>query len=784
MPYTTASVCVLFVLLAGAIPCSFGQDAASKLPGTKPLTIEAPLDEVMVDGIRRFALRALQESPRVRADHWSRDFSTRAAYAKSIAPNRARFRAFIGAVDERVPPDGFHLVARLGHDGVVARSPSMVISAVRWPVLPGVSGEGLLLESREPAVARVVALPDADWSPESFAAVETGLGEHLPIAQHLAARRVQVIVPTLISRSDSYSGDPAVGYTNQPHREFVYRQSFELGRHIIGYEVQKVEAAVDLLERMNHEQQVDLPIGVVGVGEGGLLAFYASAVDPRIDATMVSGYFQPREGLWQEPIYRNVWGLLSEFGDAEIASLIAPRPLVIEACAAPETESPLPPRDGRLGGAAPGKIEPIPLADARSEFDRAQSYYNRLKCPDAISLVASGDGSGPSGSTEALASFLAYLGIQSPRTVALGPLESDGAWRIDAASRQRRQLEELVDHTQRLMRQSQRRREEFWSRADRTSVESWTRSSKFYRDYVWDEMIGRLPSPTIPPNVRTRRVLAGAPFHAYEVVIDVYPDVIAAGILLLPKSLRPDEKRPVVVCQHGLEGLAIDTISGSGNAYSHYKSFAAELCKQGFIVYAPQNPYRGKDRFRVLQRMSNPLKRSLFSYVIRQHERTIEWLRTLPNVDPKRIAFYGLSYGGKTAMRVPPLLDDMYALCICSADFNDWIRKIASVDDRYSYMYTGEYEMPEWNMGHVASYAELAALMAPRPFMVERGHDDGVAPDEWVAAEYAKVRRHYDQLGLADRTEIEFFNGPHTINGVGTFRFLRKHLDWPATAAR
>jgi dipeptidyl aminopeptidase/acylaminoacyl peptidase len=173
------------------------------------------------------------------------------------------------------------------------------------------------------------------------------------------------------------------------------------------------------------------------------------------------------------------------------------------------------------------------------------------------------------------------------------------------------------------------------------------------------------------------------------------------------------------------------------------------------------------------------MKRSLFSYVIRQHERTLEWLATLPNVDSKRIAFYGLSYGGKTAMRVPTILSDRYTACICSGDFNEWIQKNAIVDDSHSYLFTGEYEMLEWNMGHVANYAELASLMTPRPFMVERGHDDGVAPDEWVAAEYAKVRRHYDKLGLGDRTEIEFFNGPHTIHGAGTYKFLHQHLDWP-----
>ncbi len=142
------------------------------------------------------------------------------------------------------------------------------------------------------------------------------------------------------------------------------------------------------------------------------------------------------------------------------------------------------------------------------------------------------------------------------------------------------------------------------------------------------------------------------------------------------------------------------------------------------------------------------------------------------------MAFYGLSYGGKTAVRVPPMVDQ-YCLSICSADFNEWVKKNTSNEDRYSYVFTGEYEIFEWNMGHVANYAELSMLMTPRPFMVERGHNDGVAPDEWVAWEFAKVRRHYDYLNIGDRTEIEFFNGPHTINGQGTYRFLHRHLNWP-----
>src|SRR5208337_1090578 len=201
------------------------------------------------------------------------------------------------------------------------------------------------------------------------------------------------------------------------------------------------------------------------------------------------------------------------------------------------------------------------------------------------------------------------------------------------------------------------------------------------------------------------------------------------------------------------------------------------LADRGFVTFAPQNLYLFGDRFRTLQRKANPIKKTLFSIIVPQHRQIVDWLGGLPFVDPERIAFYGLSYGGKTAMRVPAILP-RYCLSICSGDFNEWIAKNVSVDFRGSYMFSGEYEMYEFDLGNTFNYAEMAALIAPRPFMVERGHDDGVGIDEYVAFEFAKVRRFYAQLGIADRTEIEFFQGGHMINGQRTFEFLHKHLRW------
>jgi cephalosporin-C deacetylase-like acetyl esterase len=287
-------------------------------------------------------------------------------------------------------------------------------------------------------------------------------------------------------------------------------------------------------------------------------------------------------------------------------------------------------------------------------------------------------------------------------------------------------------------------------------------------------VLGRFDDPFLPFNARTRKIYDTDKWTGYDVVLDVWQDVFAWGILLVPKDLKPGERRPVVVCQHGRGSLPKDTIEGDDG---YYHDFAARLADRGYVVFAPHNLYRGEDRYRWLSRKANGVKASLFSFIIGQHDQLLRWLDSLPFVDGKRIAFYGLSYGGETAVRVPTIVE-RYSLSICSADFNSWTRKVAATDERFSFMYTIEWEMPYFNMGNTFDYAEMAYLMIPRPFMVERGHHDRVARDQWVAHEYAKVRWLYTQFGLGDKTAIEYFNGGHTINAEGTFEFLDTQLNW------
>jgi len=345
------------------------------------------------------------------------------------------------------------------------------------------------------------------------------------------------------------------------------------------------------------------------------------------------------------------------------------------------------------------------------------------------------------------------------------------------------QVSELEGHNQWALEDSRRLREE-WFKAIRTdTLANYQADMAVPRQRFRAEVVGDLRLDKVPPAPQSRRYQEGAGVVSYEVRLEVSPGWFTYGILTLPEKLdlSGKEKRPVVVCQHGLEGRPQDVIGEAG--FKAYSAFATTLAQQGFVTFAPQNPYIFNDHFRTLQFKAQSLGASLFSLIVPQHEQIVSWLGSLPFVDAKRIGFYGLSYGGKSAMRLPALVEG-YSLSICSADFNEWVWKNAATDPRslrYSYANKGEYEIFEWDLGSTFNYAEMAALICPRPFMVERGHFDGVAPDEMVAFEYAKVRRLYQALlGIGDRTEIEWFAGPHKINGVGTFRFLRRHLDWPA----
>jgi cephalosporin-C deacetylase-like acetyl esterase len=745
-----SGVCCLLWLI------SFAVANAQSLPGTAALTGTNDLADVYMGGLERFMHKETQFLASERLQVWKKQFASGPAEAaRWVAAKRQHLARVLGVRDERIGFDAPTLVSSLARSAVLGETDSHVLMEIRWPVVGGFQAEGLLLEPKSKLIRQsVIHIPHAGVTPEQILGLVPGV-KAVDTGFIFPSSDCRMILPAVVSRKktvfESVFKKPGKGQLpgrmRMPNREFVYRPAYVMGRHIIGYEIQAVLALVDWLRK----EDANARVRVEGWGDGGMLAFYSGALDARISDVSVAGYFDQRNDLWQEPIDRNVFGLLRCFGDAEIATLIAPRKLRVIAVPGPvETIT----REMGKEGGAPGRlVSPQPDAVAREAADA-------LEC-------------------------LGPLFSQDWLTVERSPRAGETATPFrnicrlpDADQREKRLVEGMNGFSQHLLSISASIRRDFMERLDTSSLEAYDRSAEWYRDYYREEIMGRIQAPKLPFNVRSRSVEETAAYVCHEIVIDVLTDFILEGFLLIPKGIREGEKRPVVVAQHGRGGTPRTLMALTSGGRQTYYEIAPRLAERGYIVFSPQNPYIFEDRYRQLGRRANAVKLSLYSIIYAQYEQMFEWFKTLPQVDLEKVAFIGQSYGGKTAVRVPPVMPG-FCLAISTGDFNEGLTKMASTLFPFSFALWDEYEMFEFDLGNTFNYSDLANLMAPRPFMVERGHTDGVAWDEFVGYEYALVRQRYAKLKIPDRTEIFWFDGGHEIAVEPAIAFFDRFMKVP-----
>ena len=342
--------------------------------------------------------------------------------------------------------------------------------------------------------------------------------------------------------------------TNQPHREWIYRMAFEAGRTLSGTKCRRYwQRSIGSLSKAVRPLQ-----------------WPVTAKAPA--CTLCGGArYAHRHGARQ----RISSAARSRVDRADLSRRVG-------------TAS----RVRRRGTRAPGRAAPpdrrgepaIPRSrDRRRDPQRATAQLPMVRSPRRRSRLSRLEVARAGTNIELVerdgtAALLRRLGGTPAAEVQL-PLAPE--------TRMHRQFDQIVAHTQAVIRASDTKRAAFWSQGSPASK----------REYVWNEVIGRLPAPSVPANPRSRLIYDEPKFRGYEVMLDVWPGVFAYGILLVPKDIKDGERRPVVVCQHGLEGRpATSPIPSS--TYPHYHRFAARLAEEGFITFAPQNPYIGEDRFR------------------------------------------------------------------------------------------------------------------------------------------------------------------------------------------
>jgi hypothetical protein len=204
--------------------------------------------------------------------------------------------------------------------------------------------------------------------------------------------------------------------------------------------------------------------------------------------------------------------------------MIMPRALIVEHGKYPEAT-----HTDKDGG-APGKLWRPTSQEFQAESDRFSQLMQEMP---AYFLTASPDSVCDWGTAQRLYRKLASTGTIEQK---LGTAPTATGLLPESAARMKRQYLQILEDTQWLMREGEFTRREFWKKADFKSLSGFTNSVQQYRDYFWDEIIGRLPKH---PRCRIRA--AGSSrrdqrlSRLRSLVLDVHPDVFAMA------SCRADE---------------------------------------------------------------------------------------------------------------------------------------------------------------------------------------------------------------------------------------------------
>lgn len=294
--------------------------------------------------------------------------------------------------------------------------------------------------------------------------------------------------------------------------------------------------------------------------------------------------------------------------------------------------------------------------------------------------------------------------------------------------------------------------------ADGTAVKTpadWARRREEIRSQ-WHAVMGAWPALLEHPKLTILEKTPRENFTQCRIEVQIAADRTAKGYLLIPNA-APNTKHPAVFVPF----YDPETSIGLGK---EQRDFAFQLAKRGFVTLSIGSPGGDARKPDIGSAQCQPL--SYLGYI---SANCAQALAELPEVDAKRIGVVGHSYGGKWAM-FAACLSDRFACGVWSDPGIAFDEKRPSVnywDPWYLGAQPGQPPrpagLPDEAHPRTGAYRvlvekgmdlpELQSLMAPRPFFVSGGAEDG--PARWpVLNQVSTVNRllGYEQrVGMSNR---------------------------------
>ncbi len=251
----------------------------------------------------------------------------------------------------------------------------------------------------------------------------------------------------------------------------------------------------------------------------------------------------------------------------------------------------------------------------------------------------------------------------------------------------------------------------------------------------------------------------------------------ASALLATPEPLASGARLRAVVALHDHGSSAQEIMARAGGAQQFGDAFA----RRGFVVLALDVSHRGDGPLYEADREAGLTRPSIKAEGMRQSSweddgerawdalRAVEYLRSLPFVDPERVIVAGLGLGGAVAT-LAAALDPRVAMAVTAGYAPDF--GVLGERDRH----------PCWRWAHAdlreyLDVSDLYALVAPRPLVVETGANDfSVSRSYPLAAVKQVARRVRAAYGDQASNFVHFvhegghafrFGGPTPAGGLG-----------------
>lgn len=234
--------------------------------------------------------------------------------------------------------------------------------------------------------------------------------------------------------------------------------------------------------------------------------------------------------------------------------------------------------------------------------------------------------------------------------------------------------------------------------------------------------------------------------HTIEkVYFESLPGFYVTGNLYRPKQAK--EKLPAVLCPHGhwTYGRLENTELNSGPAR------AANFARQGYVAFT-YDMVGYNDSSAINHRYSRERDSlwgtSILGLQLWNSIRSVDFLLSLPEIDPERLGCTGESGGGTQTFLLTAV--------------DDRIKVAAPVNMISAHMQGGDLCENAPNLRVDTFNVEFGAMMAPRPLLLVSATGDWTK--NTMNVEYPAIRSIYRLFGVEDKVQAVQMNAPHNYN--------------------